>query len=389
MNPFPLDSRQPALVAITRRGAAQAARLARLWPDAALFLLPPWHESWPERATPLPPPLRDHIPQLLAQHQPVVFFCALGAVVRLIAPHLRNKRQDPAVLLVDEAARFVIPVVSGHLGGANQQALRLARLLQAMPVITTASDSQQSMAVDLLGQPLGWRLHATPQALIRVAAAVVNSEPVAWVQECGSQRWRLAYPQLPACVCPLATIREADPNRFQALLWITDHPDPDPIEQQWPDRLIRYQPPRHPGPSLWLGLGCDRHTTLTTLLEALQEAQAALRFSWEQVVALATIERKGDEAGLLQLAERFALPLTLFTAEQLAAVAVANPSAMVQRHVGTPSVSEASALLAAGEGTHLWLPKYRYRGQDGKNVTLAIARQIHPPAHAPENEHGW
>ncbi|WP_130471810.1 cobalt-precorrin 5A hydrolase [Candidatus Magnetaquicoccus inordinatus] len=373
------NARSPALIALTRNGAQQAARLHKLWPEAQLFLLHPWDQQWPEQATTLFAPLRQYIPELLAKHHPILFFAAVGAVVRLIAPHLGSKESDPALLVCDESARFVIPLLSGHQGGANQQALRVARLLGAMPVITTASDNQNILAVDLLGQPLGWSRHASAQALIRVAAAVVNGAAVAWVQECGSKRWRINHPQLPAHIHPLPNIESADPERYQALLWITQSRDPTAIAQQWPDRMIRYAPPLSSGTALWLGMGCDRDTPFSTLLEVLQEAQLQQFFSWEQIVGLASIDRKADEAALLELAERFALPLTLFSAEQLAQTAVANPSQKVLQHVGTPSVAEAAALLAAGPQARLWLPKIRHRGAEGKNVTLALAHCPSPP----------
>jgi cobalt-precorrin 5A hydrolase len=108
-------------------------------------------------------------------------------VVRLIAPHLGNKEDDPAVVVVDEAGQFVIPVLSGHLGGANALAGRLATALGATPVLTTASDARQTLAVDLLGRELGWRLEADHATLLRASAAMVNDEPVALVQEAGAK----------------------------------------------------------------------------------------------------------------------------------------------------------------------------------------------------------
>ncbi|MEO5362924.1 MAG: cobalamin biosynthesis protein [Magnetococcus sp. DMHC-8] len=374
MMPASSQSR-PALVALTRHGAQHAARLAGHWPEAVLYLLPPWTAEAGQTAHRLAPPLRQHVARLLREHNPVCFFCALGAVVRLIAPHLGSKRTDPAVLAVDETARFVIPVVAGHLGGANQHARRIAHWLHALPVITTASDALGTLAVDLLGRELGWQIRAAPAVLTRVAACVVNGAPVAWVQECGSRRWRVGMPDLPSNVLPLASIDQADPGRHQALLWITRRIGLAEWERQWPDRLVLYRPPAVAGPPLIIGIGCDRGTPVAALVEALTEARRCCPFGWDQVTALATIDRKGDEEGLLQLAERFDLALTLYPAEQLARVAVPHPSETVRRHMGTPSVAEAAALLAGsgGEGA-LLLPKLCYRGSDGRHVTLAIAR---------------
>ncbi|MEO5341428.1 MAG: cobalamin biosynthesis protein [Magnetococcus sp. MYC-9] len=378
--------RRPALVALSRRGAQHAARLAGHWPEAELYLLRPWAAEQEGTAHRLDPPLRQHVGSLLQRHDPVCFFCALGVVVRLIAPHLRSKREDPAVLAVDETARFVIPVVSGHLGGANRQAQRIARCLAALPVITTASDALGSLAVDLLGRELGWQIQASSQALIRTAACVVHGEPVAFVQECGSRRWRLTLPALPAHIIPLAEITQADPHQHRALLWVTRQTATEAFRHRWPERLILYRPPLTVGASLAVGIGCDRDTPLTVLVEALLEAREHYPFSWDQITALATIDRKGDEAGLLQLAERLELPLTLYPADRLAQVHVPTPSETVRRHMNTPSVAEAAALLAGRRAADTLLMNKRcYRGEDGKNVTLAIAHATPLPSPTPLN----
>lgn len=362
--------RPPALVAVTRRGAQHAVLVAEQWPGAEVYLLKPWEADRAVSAHPLDPPLSQHIQHLLQEHDPVCFFCALGAVVRLIAPHLHSKQSDPAVLAVDETAQFVIPVVSGHLGGANQHAQRVARWLGALPVITTASDSLGTLTVDLLGRSLGWQIDASSAALTRTAACVVNGEPVAWVQECGSRRWQLEWPVLPSHVIPLADISQADSSRHRAVLWITQQTDVAAVQKNWPERCIIYRPPTEIKKPLVIGMGCDRGTPLALLVEALVEARAVYPFFWDQITVLATIDRKGDEVGFLKLAERLTLPLTLYPASRLAQVDVPNPSATVQRHMGTPSVAEAAALLA-GDGV-LLLPKQCYRGRDGHNVTIAI-----------------
>jgi cobalt-precorrin 5A hydrolase len=127
-----------------------------------------------------------------------------------------------------------------------------------------------------------------------------------------------------------------------------------------------------------IGLGCDRGTSLATVREAVQAALALAGAAPGQVVAAASITLKMDEAALLALAQEHDWPLQFYPPEQLAAVAVPNPSETVRRHTGTPSVSEAAALLAAGPGTHmraLVVEKYKHRGADGRNATVSIARK--------------
>lgn len=127
-----------------------------------------------------------------------------------------------------------------------------------------------------------------------------------------------------------------------------------------------------------VGVGCDRHTPLAHLECALQQALSLAGLRHEQIASFASINAKSDELAILALAQTYAMPLYFYSAAELAVVTVPNPSATVQRHMGTPSVSEAAALLAAGSASKdLLIEKHKYRGADHKNVTISIARIKH------------
>ncbi|MBF0357080.1 MAG: cobalamin biosynthesis protein [Magnetococcales bacterium] len=364
---------KPALVAITKQGAKNAEKLAKHWPDSKLYILSPWGKEIEGDVQHLKPPLAQHIKKLLENHSPICFFCALGAVVRLAAPHLRSKREDPAVLAIDEMARFVIPVLSGHLGGANQYTREVAKVFSALPVITTASDSIGTIAVDLLGRDLGWIIEADHANLTRSAAMVVNDQPVAVVQECGSRRWLDAWPKLAENISLLNNIDQADPKLHKALLWITDSKNSRAIAEKWPETLVIYRPPPGQGMPLSIGIGCDRNTPLNSVKTALKQALADHYLDIEDIVSLATIDIKSDEAALLSLSKELKIQLTLYPAAKLAQVTTPNPSEVVRRYTGTPSVSEAAALLAADSNMDsLLVEKQRYKDKDGKNTTISI-----------------
>ncbi len=126
---------------------------------------------------------------------------------------------------------------------------------------------------------------------------------------------------------------------------------------------------------LILGMGCDRGTSLETLSAAVDRALAQINQNCESVVAVASIDKKSDEVGLLALAEQQGWPLHFFSAEQLAQVEVPNPSAVVLKYMGTPAVAEAAAILAAQKSmADLLLEKYKYLGTDGKNATVSIVK---------------
>lgn len=234
------------VVALTRHGAAQGARLAAQLPQASLCVAARFagaFEGLPNEVQAYEGPFKDQIAGLFARFDQIVFFVSLGAVVRLIAPHLQSKDEDPGVLVVDDAGQFVIPVLSGHVGGANAMAETVAALLGATPVLTTASDVGRTIAVDILGRELGWRVEAPKINITRVSAAVVNEEAVALVQEAGSPHWWTRPTPLPPSIHRYAQLEAVDLSRYRAVLWITHRPVDPALWQTLHERLVVYRPP--------------------------------------------------------------------------------------------------------------------------------------------------
>lgn len=239
-----------AVVSITKHGIALAGRVIAALPGAALFC-PEKFRVAAETAAPgaahcYTGKVGDQVPALFAAFDGIVCIVSLGAVVRLIAPHLKNKEEDPAVVVIDEAGKFVIPVLSGHLGGANQLAGRLATALGATPVLTTASDARETLAVDLLGRELGWKFEATHEEIVHCSAAMVNDEPVALVQECGSPDWWVRHANgrsgpLPANVTCFSQLEHVAPDQFAAVLWISQRTMPAAYVRQLAGRQVTYR----------------------------------------------------------------------------------------------------------------------------------------------------
>ena len=240
-----------AVVAITRHGIALAGKVIAALPGAQLFA-PEKFDGAAETAAPgaahcYTGKVGDQVPALFAAFDAVVCVVSLGAVVRLIAPYLGNKETDPAVLVIDEAGKFVIPVLSGHLGGANALAGRLAGALGATAVLTTASDARQTLAVDLLGRELGWTVEASHDEIVRASAAVVNDEPVALVQETGSEDWWTGHANgrsgpRPANLQRFSRLEEIDPDKFGAVLWISRRALPAGFAARLAGKRVIYRP---------------------------------------------------------------------------------------------------------------------------------------------------
>lgn len=249
--PISIATGRIAVLAITPAGIALGGRVVAALDGGQLYapdaMRPLAEAAAPGTAICYQGPVRGLMPALFDDGAGIVALFSLGAVVRLIAPHLRDKRQDPAVVVLDEAGRFVIPVLSGHLGGANALAGRLAAALGATAVLTTASDVRQTLAVDLLGRELGWTLEANPQALLRASAAVVNDEPVALVQEAGSSDWWIGHANgragpLPANLHCFDSLDAMEPNAYRALLWISDRAAPPALIDGFAGTLVIYRP---------------------------------------------------------------------------------------------------------------------------------------------------
>jgi len=303
----------------------------------------------------------------------IVLFLALGAVVRLIAPLLQHKHVDPGIVAIDDAGQFAISVASGHIGDANGLAMRCADLLGAAPIVTTASDVHNTLAVDLLAQAKGWQIE-DGSALTAVSAAIINREPVAILQDYGELDWWGDERPWPDNLIHVTNPQEA--SNFAALLVIADRLI-EGLPQDVP--TLVYRPP-----TLVLGIGCRRGVPFSTLDTFVKETLAEHRMAFQSIAVLATADIKADEAALQMLAQRYGWSFETHAVETLkTTTAIPNPSERVERLVGTPSVSEAAALLSSNGGA-LIVPK-----QKGEGMTIAVARKIgNSLPKAPASPHG-
>nr|WP_237179284.1 cobalamin biosynthesis protein [Paenibacillus sp. MMS18-CY102] len=306
------------------------------------------------------------LPDLFKQYNGLIIIISLGAVVRMIAPILEDKKKDPAVVVIDDRGEHVISVLSGHLGGANELTRELATVLGARPVITTASDVQQTIPVDLFGRSFGWTIESFDKAT-PVSASVVNEERVAVVQETGETNWWTYEKPLPSHIRVYTDAQEAMHAEFDATLLITDRLIAPEEEAVLLRNGVLYRPK-----SLVIGMGCNRGTPADEIESVIFETLAELRLSLRSVRSIATIDIKKDEQGLLEICGKYGWKLEAYTPEQLNAVPLANPSETVFKYTGAYGVCEPAALLSSGASE--WLLEKKKSG----NVTISIARVHYP-----------
>ena len=314
------------LVAATTNGRRNAAHLAQSWTDAHLY------EGKPKEA----------LRRAWTECDAIILFLATGAAVRLISPLLEDKTRDPGVVTVDDAASFAVALCGGHDGGANRLAGRVADALGATPVVTTASDALGVPALDSLGAGLGFRREEDSD-FAAVGAALVSGGRVNFVSD---ERWPLG--PLPENVVPS---EKMEPPLVVISDRLFDVPKPAAV----------YRPP-----SLVVGVGCSRGATADEVLTLLDSSLREASLSGKSLTALASIDVKCDEAGLLEAAGRLGVPIRFHTAEALSEVETPNPSNVVREAVGTPSVAEAAVLVS---GASLVLEKRK-----SEMATVAVGR---------------
>lgn len=275
--------------------------------------------------------LKDHLPSLWTTHQGLIFGLASGAVVRLIAPLLGHKTEDPAVVVVDEAGQYAISLCSGHLGGADALARCVAVAINGTAIVTGAAAAAHLPSLDGLGTPFGWKRGDGDWN--QVSAAVAHAKTVLVQQDAGTELWKMGLPtEHPYCF-------EADPGViYEACVRITTAASTEPklgSTVYWHPRV------------LWVGIGCERGTSHTLIEHGVTSVFREHGLAIEAIAGVATLDLKADEAGLLEFSTTHQWPLSYFAPEDLKDCPVPHPSEVVEAAVGTPSVAEAGALRAA------------------------------------------
>ena len=286
-----------------------------------------------------------------------IFIGAMGICVRTIAPLIEDKHTDPAVICVDSMANHVISVLSGHVGGANELSRRVASALGAEPVITTQSDNAGLWALDTLEERFNWPI-ASEDDMNACIFAFVNRKPTALFMEVRDKGTDYLEKTLPDHVTIINDISEADPKKYRLLIMVT------PFRRYAPEGLLSL----HFVPMVGtIGFGLAHHPDdFRFIYDQMDEALA----KWGILPCACrycTIDVKSDEPFVQLLKDGYDEEVEFFTSEQLAAVEVPNPSETVAKHVGTPSVCEAAAILGSNHGK-LIVPKIK-----GKNFTVALA----------------
>ena len=303
-----------------------------------------------------------HYKNLWQSGNALVFIGALGICVREIAPFLKNKKTDPAVINIDANGQFVQPVVSGHIGGANELAKKLANMLGAVPVITTVSDTSGLWALDMLPRQFNWKMECSGD-LTRLIGHFVTRKKTALLLEARDKGTLFLESGCPDFVDVFYSAKELNTEKYELILAVT------PFLYDFGKKTIFYRPSM-----IHLGLGCQRGIPSEEFQQTLAKSLKEQGISLLSVASLGTAELKKDEEAFLCLSSEWQVSLRGFSGDVLAKYDVPNPSVKVETVTGSAGVAEAAAMHLAQNS--LLVQKTKLKAGD-KFFTYASAIDAH------------
>jgi precorrin-4 C11-methyltransferase len=342
-----------AVLALTPEGSKLAAHIAAELEESSLYL-PDEQASSIGGAYPFTD-FKETFAKCISKHKGLVCVMATGIVVRFLAPLLKSKDEDPAVVVLDEMGNNVISLLSGHLGGANRLAREIAAITGGREIITTATDVQGKISFDDLAGQAGLvienldRVKTINMALLK-EGQIGLYDPGKWLQRYLPDTAELQILQLP---------EEAGKGGLSGWIFVSDTLG---FFEPPPCLIVRPK-------SLVVGVGCKRGTEAAEIGAALVRVFTESNLSLLAVRNLATVELKKDEEGLNELVKLYHWPVIYYSVSDLQApVEVPSPSDKVMKYLGVESVCEKAAVLSAG-AEELLVPK-----QILGKVTVAVAR---------------
>ena len=347
-----------AVLAITKNGINMSLRIKEYFSDFEIYAPVKFSDNnrkiqWYDEST------TQKIVDLFKSNDGIVCLFSLGAVIRLLAPHIKDKKTDPAVIVIDDNANFVISVLSGHLGGANELSNEIAEKIGSTPVITTAADVNKTIAVDLVGKEFGWKIDDDSN-VTRISAFMVNKEKIGIFQNIGKKEWWKG--KFPENITFFSNIEDLKASESKGYLMITN----DQID----DESVLKNSVVYRVPDLVVGIGLHWDTSKETILNGVNETLKKFELKQKQIARFVSIKKEKDVIGLIELGREMNIPIEYIDREGLATITAPNPSETVQAFEGTASVSEAAAIKSSkGE---LIVEKQKFP----PNLTVAIARTI-------------
>lgn len=314
--------------------------------------------------------------QMSAKNE-LLFIGACGIAVRAIAPWVANKLYDSPVLVMDELGTYVIPILSGHVGGANEIAVKIGEMTGSIPVITTATDLNRCFAVDIFAKK-NYLYIENKNGIAKVSSKVLRGEKISMAIEplghaiSEPETLETEENKTEKVETVKAGKQAEQDNRFTNQIEIVDFPPKQPIDVIITSQKQDYNASLILRPKEYvLGMGCKRDKEPEKIAGYIDQTLTALGISKNQVYAICSIDKKRDEAGFLQWSSLERIPFITYSAEELEDVeGDFEVSQFVKSQVGVDNVCERAAIKGCGEGGEL---VYRKHASDG--MTIAVAKR--------------
>jgi len=263
----------------------------------------------------------------------IIFIGSIAASIRIINSFLTSKDQDPGVIVIDNKCTKIVPLIGLHQSNTQNIAYQIANLLGGEIIETNNSNDQSLLNLDAFGNQWGWKRSGEINDWSKLVIKQAKNEEIFCKQLSGNSLWKNS--ESGAIINQINEKEIEKPDSTFHVSIFENH------ETTW-----------HP-PVLWIGIGCERNTSKELIANSLNNLLESRNLSKYSIAGLATVDIKKDEKGILELAEEKNLPTKFFSKEDLSKIIVPNPSSVVEKEIGTPSVAEASCLLAAGEESKL------------------------------------
>ncbi len=282
----------------------------------------------------------------------MIFIGSIAASIRIINSFLTSKDQDPGVIVIDNKCSKIVPLIGLHQSNTQNIACQIANLFGGEIIETNNSNNQSFLNLDAFGNQWGWQRFGNIKDWSKLVIKQANNEKIFCKQSSGNSLWKNS--ESGEIINQINEKEIVKPDATFHVSIFENH------ETSW-----------HP-PVLWIGIGCERNTSKDLIANSLNNFFESRNLSQKSIAGFATIDIKNNEKGILELVKEKNLPIKFFSKEDLSKMIVPNPSNVVQNEIGTPSVAEASCLIAAGEESKLLEEKRIFKNESGA-VTIAVA----------------
>lgn len=319
-----------AIITVTKNGVVLAKKIKDREENIDIYTMKKFLE---EGLFEIENSLAEIVGNIFKKYYGIIFITAMGIAVRVISPYIQKKDIDPCILVVDENGNFIIPILSGHLGGGNELASKIAKKIKALPLITTSSDISGKIAVDTLATKINGRLKDLESAK-KVTSLIVAGEKV-----------QIKVPE---------NISDENPS---GVILVSNRENIE-ITQIIPKNIV-------------IGIGCKKGSSKEKIIFAIKDILKELNISYKAIKVIGTVDVKKDEIGIIESAKYFDVPLKIIQRDEIKKIQDRfEKSEFVEKNIGVTSVSAPCSVLSSEKNGKLLIEKKRYEG-----VTLSVFQE--------------